>query len=111
MQQALSELRPVSGHPEATVAQACDEYCDPECVHHTPSVGWDLSFGSRINFGTRDTTDPRLIMSLHLSDDATATGMVYREVKPEQVVAFAQYLLALTGAQWQLVPAPAKPAS
>jgi hypothetical protein len=46
-----------------------------------------------------------LVVSLHLSDDAIATGMVYREVQPQQVVTFAQQLLALTGAQWKLAPA------
>jgi hypothetical protein len=99
------EIKPVRGEPEAAAAEPCDEHCDPGCVHHTPSVGWDLSFGSRINFHPADTSDPRLVVSLHLSDDAIATGMVYREVQPQQVVTFAQQLLALTGAQWELVPA------
>lgn len=103
-------IRPVCGEPEATAAAPCDEYCDPDCVNHTASVGWDLSFGSRINVGPRDTADPRLIVSLHLSDDAIATGMVYREATPQQVVTFAQQLLDLVGAQWKLVPAgPAQP--
>lgn len=98
-------IRPVFGEPEATTAEPCDEYCEPDCVHHVANVGWDLSFGSRINIGPRSTTDPRLIMSLHLSDDAIANGMVYREVTPQKVIAYAQQLLELTGAQWQLVPA------
>lgn len=103
-------VRPVSGDPEAGAAEPCDEHCDIACVHHTPSVGWDLSFGSRINFHPVDTTDGRLVVSLHLSDDAVATGLVYREVSPQQVVAFAQQLLALVGAQWKLVPAGECPA-
>ncbi len=104
MEQARAdEIRRVSGEPEASAAEPCDEYCDPGCVHHMPSVGWDLSFGSRINFHPVDTTDGRLVVSLHLSDDATATGMVYREVRPDQVAAFAQYLAGLVGEQWTLV--------
>jgi NTP pyrophosphatase (non-canonical NTP hydrolase) len=103
VQETKNELRPVSGQPEANTAEPCDEHCDPDCVHHTPSVGWDLSFGSRINFHPRDTADPRMVVSLHLSDDAVATGMVYREVQPQQVATFGQQLLGLAGA-----PAPAE---
>jgi hypothetical protein len=73
-------------------------------------VGWDLSFGSRINFHPVDTTDPRLAVSLHLSDDAVATGMVHREVTAAQVAEFAQALLRLVGAQWTLtVPEEVSP--
>jgi hypothetical protein len=104
MEQARAEVRPVSGDPEARAAEPCDEHCDPDCVHHTPSVGWDLSFGSRINFHPVDTQDGRMVVSLHLSDDATAKGMVYREVKPEQVAAFALHLLELVapGGTWRV---------
>jgi hypothetical protein len=92
------KITPVRGEPEATAAEPCDEYCDADCVHHTASVGWDLSFGSRINFHPRDTSDPRLVISLQLSDDAVAKGMVYREVTPQQVATYGQQLLSLTGA-------------
>lgn len=95
-------IRPAAGSPEAATAEPCDQFCEPACVHHIPSVGWDLSHGSRINFHPVDTSDPRLVVSLHLSDDAVANGIVYREVTPAQVVAFAQHLLTLAGAQWTL---------
>ncbi len=103
-----TEIRRVDGNPEARAAEPCDEYCDVECVHHTPDVGWDLSFGSRINVHPVDTTDGRLVVTLHLSDDAVANGMVYRQVEPEQVLAFACQLLELIGAQWKpcLPPRP-----
>lgn len=91
------QLRPVSASPEYTAPEPCDEHCEPDCVHHVPSAGWDLSFGSRINFHPVHTGDGRLVVSLHLSDDAIANGMVYREVRPEQLVAFAQQLLAVAG--------------
>jgi hypothetical protein len=89
--------KPVRGQPESEQAEPCDEYCEPQCVHHVPSVGWDFSFGSRINFHPRDTTDSSLVMMLSLSDDAVASGMVYRKVEPEQVRTFARALLVLTG--------------
>lgn len=98
------EIKPVHGEPVAMAAEPCDEYCDIDCVSHTASAGWDLSFGSRINFHPASTADPRLVVSLHLSDDAIANGMVYRGVQQEQVMAFAQQLLDLVGAQWKLVP-------
>lgn len=95
MSQPVPDLRPVSGDPEARAAEPCDEYCDPDCVHHTPSVGWDLSFGSRLNFHPVDTKNGRMVVSLHLSDDAVANGMVYRKVTRAQLRAFAQQILAL----------------
>ncbi len=98
MEQTKTDLRPVYGQPEASNAETCDEHCEPDCVHHTASVGWDLSFGSRINFHPRDTRDPRLVVSLQLSDDAIANRVVYREVQPQQVAEFGQQLLGLAGA-------------
>lgn len=92
------EIKPVLGQPEASAAEPCDEHCDPDCVRHTPRVGWDLSFGSRINFHPRDTSDPRMVASLHLSADAITAGMVYREVQPQQIATFGQQLLGLVGA-------------
>ncbi len=96
---STSVLKPVYGTPEAQPAKPCDEHCDRGCVHHTASVGWDLSFGAKINFHPVDTTDGRLVVSLHLCDDALATGMVYREVSPQQLRTFAQQLLSLAGTQ------------
>lgn len=89
------DIKPVSGNPESSPPEPCDEYCDTECVHHAPTVGWDLSFGSRINFHPVDTTDGRLVVSLHLSDDAIASRMVYRQVTARQVAEFGRYLINL----------------
>jgi hypothetical protein len=93
-----SEVRPVHGDPTAEAAGECDEYCDERCIHHTADVGWDLSWGARINFGQIDTTDPQLAVMLNLSDDAVSNGMVYRRVEPQQVATFGQHLIALAGA-------------
>jgi hypothetical protein len=124
MDQTQTDLRAVIGQPEADTAEPCDEHCDPDCVNHVASVGWDLSFGSRINFHQRYTRDRRLVVSLQLSDDAIAKGQVYRQVKEQQVAKFAQHLLELAApgsgepvellvafARWlhdhnQLAPAP-----
>lgn len=97
MSETDQTIRAVHGEPEFTSPLPCDEYCDPDCVHHVPSVGWSLSFGSRINLHPVDATDRRLVVSLQLSDDAIANGMVYRQVTPEQVREFARGLLALVG--------------
>lgn len=94
-----TDIKPVYGHPEFTPPTSCDEHCDPGCVHHVASAGWDLSFGSRLNVGRVDTSDGRLVVSLHLSDDALANGMVYREVTPQQIADFARHLLAVVGAE------------
>lgn len=99
MQHSPDTVRPVYGRPEASPAEPCDEHCDPDCIHHVHAVGWDLSFGSRINFHPRDTSDPRMVVSLQLSDDAVANRMVYREVTDEQVAAFAWHLLDMLAAK------------
>lgn len=95
MNETDQTIRAVHGDPAFTSPLPCDEYCDPDCGHHVPGVGWDLSFGSRINFHPADAGDDRLVVLLNLSDDAIAKGMVYRQVTPEQVRAFAHGLLAL----------------
>lgn len=91
-------IKSVYANPEFTPPAPCDEYCEPNCIHHVASAGWDLSFGSRINIHPVDTADGRLVVSLHLSDDAVASGMVYRQVTPQQVADFARHLLAVVGA-------------
>ncbi len=103
------EIRPVHGQPEFVARTPCDEYCDPDCVHHVPSTGWDLSFGSRLNFHPAAVDDGRLVVDLNLSDDATTTGSVYRLVTRQQVLAHAHGLLALVDAEpvvaWSAVEA------
>ncbi len=99
MSMSTDPIRPVHSDPEFTGATPCDEYCDPDCGHHAPSAGWDLSFGSRINVHPVSVADDRLVVSLHLSDDAIRNGMVYRQVTPDQVAEFAKALLALAGAR------------
>jgi hypothetical protein len=88
-------LKQVHGEPQADTAEPCDENCELACVHHVPGVGWDLSFGSRINVHPVDTTDDRMIVQLNLSDDAVMNRGVTREATREQVATFATHLLAL----------------
>ncbi len=103
------EIRPVHSDPEYVGRTPCDEYCDPECGHHAPSAGWDLSFGSRINFHPVAANDDRLVVNLNLSDDAIANRSVYRQVTREQVLDHAHGLLALVDAEpvvaWSAVEA------
>lgn len=99
-----SYIRPVLGGPDATAAEPCDEHCDDDCMHHTPNVGWDLSFGSRINFGPISTADARIAVDLHLSDDAVAKGRVRRTATEQQVLDYAQMLIGMVGGSWKLVP-------
>jgi len=94
-------LRPTNGHPEFIPREDYDiDDFDGKPIPPTlESVGWDLSFGSRINFGVIEDGTGDLYVDLQLSDDAVANGMVIRSVTREQVLAFAQHLLDLVGAR------------
>jgi hypothetical protein len=89
------ELRPTIGDPQHEPAQSCNEFCDPDCVHCTEAVRWDLSFGANLSFGP-ESVGGSLVVHLSLSDDALTSGQVHREVTRTQLVAFARHLLALT---------------
>ncbi len=93
------KIQAVYGQPEFVARTPCDEYCDPDCVHHVPSTGWDLSFGSRLNFHPAAVDDDRLVMDLNLSDDAITNRGVYRQVTPGQLADHAHGILALIGAE------------
>lgn len=76
-------LQPTEGEPE-----------DATLVGEGTSIGWDLSFGFRLNVGgdSPDGTGP-LVISAHFSDADLARGFVKRQVTPEQLVKFASLLL------------------
>jgi hypothetical protein len=99
-------LRPTNGQPEFIPRYDYEAIGDEPASYDPESVGWDLSFGSRISFGPEE--DGALAVHLNLSDDAIANTYVHRAVTPEQIVAFAQHLLDLVGARpvWTL---PAEP--
>lgn len=59
------------------------------------SVGWDLSFGFRLNIGHDDYADVTspLVIDAQFSDADKARGMCRRAVTPEQLEEFARLLL------------------
>jgi hypothetical protein len=66
-------------------------------------VGWDLSFGCRLNAGHADFEDVTtpLTIGAHFSDADRARGFVEREVSPAQLVEFARLLLNLAAKHTQ----------
>lgn len=65
------------------------------------SVGWDLSFGFRLNVDHddfEDLTSP-LTINAHFSDADRARGFVKREVTADQLAEFARLLLNIAGKQ------------
>jgi hypothetical protein len=79
-------LKPTEGEPH----DSTDE--DGE------SVGWDLSFGFRLNAGQRLDNRDELTLGAHFSDADLARGFVKREVTPAQLREFARLLLNLAAA-------------
>lgn len=65
------------------------------------SIGWDLSFGFRLNIGHAEDEDVAtpLTIGAHFSDADLARGFVEREVTPEQLREFARLLLNIAAAQ------------
>lgn len=80
-------LKPADGEPH----DSSDE--DGE------SVGWDLSFGFRLNVGQLDCDRATLTIGAHFSDADLARGFVERSVTPAQLDEFARLLLNLAASQ------------
>jgi hypothetical protein len=64
------------------------------------SVGWDLSFGFRLNVDHVDLDDHTTPLTIggHFSDADLARGFVKREVTPAQLEEFARLLLNVAAA-------------
>lgn len=62
------------------------------------SIGWDLSFGFRLNVDHDDCEDHNtpLTINAHFSDADRARGFVKREVTPDQLDEFARLLLNMS---------------
>jgi len=86
----------VYGTPEYVLDEVTADMFGDAVEPEPDSVGWDLSFGSRITFST-DEEGPHVYLGL--SDDAIANGCVRRLVTREQVLAFAEHLLRLVDAK------------
>lgn len=65
------------------------------------SIGWDLSFGFRLNVGQLDCDRSVLTLGAHFSDADLARGFTEREVTPAQLREFARLLLNLAAAHEQ----------
>lgn len=65
------------------------------------SIGWDLSFGFRLNVDHADCQDEStpLTINAHFSDADRARGFVKREVTPAQLQEFARLLLNMAAGQ------------
>lgn len=70
-----------------------DEYDeDGVLIPGTSAVGWDISFGCRLNF---DQFDGGLRFLLSISDFPQKLGVEQRAVTPAQLRSYANQLLAL----------------
>jgi hypothetical protein len=61
------------------------------------SIGWDLSFGFRLNIGHSDYGDVTTPLTI-FSDAALARGFCERKVTPAQLEEFARLLLNIAAA-------------
>ena len=81
---SASTLRPTYGAPH-----------DSESLDGCEGLGWDLSWGFRLNVGHDVADDPTspLTIGASFSDSDQANGIVVREAAPEQLEEFARLLL------------------
>lgn len=79
-------LKPTHGAPH-----------DTESLDGCEGIGWDLSWGFRLNIGHDTAEDPTspLVIGAGFSDVDEAAGIVVREATPEQLEEFARLLLNL----------------
>jgi hypothetical protein len=80
------EIKPVLGDPG--IIYADDE--EGEYIPCTPTAGWDITFGCRMNFGWDE--DGALHVSVHVSDQTKQSGVALRSVTPKQLEVFADQL-------------------
>ncbi len=85
-------LKPTHGTPH-----------DSESLDGCEGIGWDLSWGFRLNVGHDDAEDPTspLTIGANFSGTDQARGIVVRETTPEQLEEFARLLLNLAAKQRQ----------
>lgn len=81
--------------PPWTLKPTYGEPHDSESVDQCEGIGWDLSFGFRLNVDhdTAEDVNSPLTISAHYSDADLARGFVQREVRPDQLEEFARLLL------------------
>jgi hypothetical protein len=86
----VSSLKPTHGRPH-----------DSESLDGCEGIGWDLSWGFRLNVGHDTADDPNspLTIGACFSDADQARGIVVRETTPEQLEEFARLLLTIAAKQ------------
>lgn len=74
---------------------------DAESLDGCEGIGWDLSFGFRLNIGhdTAEDVNSPLTIGASFSDADQARGFVQREVTPGQLDMLARLLLDLAAKQ------------
>jgi hypothetical protein len=75
----IKPLRPTLGDPE--VVYEPDEEGQP--IPCTPTVGWDISFGCRLNFGW--DPDGQLAITVSISDEVQKNGIAKRKITSKQL--------------------------
>lgn len=88
---------PKSWPPAWTLKPADGDPHDAESLDGCKGIGWDLSFGFRLNVAhaAPDDASSPLTIGAHYSDADLARGFVQREVTPTQLEKFAHLLAAL----------------
>lgn len=81
----MSDTKPVYGEPDISY-----DYDEHQFIPCTPTVGWDIEFGCRINFGWDIDGELRAFVSI--SDAAQRNGCAHGAITPEQLEAFADQL-------------------
>jgi hypothetical protein len=83
-------LKPTEGDPH-----------DAEPLDGCEGIGWDLSFGFRLNIAhdTAEDVNSPLTIGAHFSDADLARGFVQRQVTPDQLDTLARLLLGIAAKQ------------
>jgi hypothetical protein len=87
----VTDIKPVRGEPDINY-----DYSEIEFIPCTPTVGWDIEFGCRVNFGW--DSDGVLRAFISISDGAQRNGCAYGSVTPRQLETFAEKLLLVARA-------------
>ena len=99
--EAPAPAQPVAGIPVMTYEH--DDNDQP--ILSTPTAGWDLTFGCRLNAGPN--TAGQLALTIHVSDKAQREGVAQGATTPEELRVFAAHLLRVAHAYEQAnAPAP-----
>lgn len=100
---AVTPITDTTWPPPWTLKPAHGDPHDSSDAESPESIGWDLSFGFRLNIDHddyEDVTTP-LTIGAQFSDADKERGMVKRQVTPDQLEQFARLLLNVAAAHKQ----------